>query len=67
MIVAKSRKCSTLYVAHAKIVKDVQAIESTEKVELWHKGLCHMSVKDMVELSERNVLSDMRNAHLTKE
>src|SRR6266487_6490033 len=43
MVVARGRKCSTLYVADAKIIKNVHAIKSTEKVELWHKRLCHMS------------------------
>jgi hypothetical protein len=66
MIVARSRKCFSLSVAHTKIVKDVHAVESTEKVELWHKRLCHMSENDMVELSKRSVLSDMRNPHLKK-
>ncbi|KAK2382823.1 putative mitochondrial protein [Trifolium repens] len=66
MVVARGMKCSTLYIEHAKIIKDVHVVESTEKVELWHKRLCHMSEKDMVELSKRSVLSDMRNPHLKK-
>jgi hypothetical protein len=49
MVVARGMKCSTLYIAHAKIIKDVNVVELAEKIELWHKRLCHMSEKDMVE------------------
>jgi len=66
MIVARGTKCSDLYLTHAKIIKDVHVVESAEKVELWHKRLCHMSEKDMVKLCKSNVLSDMSNPHLKK-
>ena len=66
MIVARGTKCSNLYLTHAKIIKDVHVVESAEKVELWHKRLCHMGEKDMVKLCKSNVLSDMSNPHLKK-
>ena len=51
---------------NAKIIKNVHVVESTEKVELWHKRLCHMSEKYMVKLCKRDVLYDIRNPHLKK-
>jgi len=63
MIVARGTKFSNLYLTHAKIIKDVHVVESVEKVELWHKRLCHMSEKDMVKLCKSNVLFDMSNPH----
>lgn len=66
MIVARGTKCSKLYLTHVKIIKEVHMVESTEKVELWHKRLCHMIEKDMVKLCKSNVLSDMSNPHLKK-
>jgi hypothetical protein len=44
----------------------VHTIESTEKVELWHKRLCHVCEKYMVELSKWSVFSNMKNLNLKK-
>jgi hypothetical protein len=44
----------------------VHTVESAEKVELWHKRLCHVSEKYMVELSKWSVFSNMKNLNLKK-
>lgn len=59
-------KLSNLYVAHAKMIKDVHVVLLVENVELWYKRLWHMSEKDMVELSKRNKLFNIKNQHLKK-
>src|ERR1044072_731703 len=50
MVVARGVRHSTLYVAQAKVVKDV--IHAVEPAELWHKRMCHMSEKGMAQLAK---------------
>ncbi|AES60430.1 hypothetical protein MTR_1g045590 [Medicago truncatula] len=38
-IVARGMKLSNLYVAHAKMIKDVHVVLLVENVELWYKRL----------------------------
>ena len=67
MVVARGTKYSTLYLAQAKVIKDViNAAEFVDGTNLWHKRLCHMSEKGMTVLAKKNLLSDVKNAHLQK-
>ena len=67
MVVGKGTKHSTLYITHAKIVKNiVHATEFVDGTDLWHKRLCHMSEKGMSALARKNVLSGVKKPHLQK-
>lgn len=66
MIVTRGTKSSTLYMTDAKIIENVHQVESTEKIELWHKKVYHMSEKNMVEISKRDVLFGIKNLYLKK-
>jgi len=62
MVMGKGTKHSTLYITHAKIVKDVvHTDEFVDGIDLWHKRLCHKFV-----LVRKNVLSNVGKTHLQK-
>ncbi|KAK0589658.1 hypothetical protein LWI29_016911 [Acer saccharum] len=67
MILARGKKCSTLYLLQAKLSKSsINAVEDENKVELWHKRLGHISEKGLTVLTKKNLLSDVKSTQLKK-
>lgn len=67
MIVARGKKCSSLYFMQAKVSDCIiNAVENEGTIELWHKRLSHMSEKGLMVLAKKNLLSGMKNAPLKK-
>ena len=61
MIVARARKINTLYLMHARICWEEVNVVGDNVGELWHKRLCHMSLKGMRRLTEANLIPEVKN------
>ena len=47
LIVARARKVNTLYLMNSRLSPEEMKVASDTAGELWHKRLCHMSMKGM--------------------
>ena len=56
LIVARTRKVNTLYLMNAWLCPEEVNVASDTAGELWHKRLCHMSVKGMKRLADDNLI-----------
>ena len=65
LIVAWVRKVNTLYLMNAWLYPDELNVASDTAGELWHKRLCHMSVKGMKRLADDNLIP-VKDVHLEK-
>ena len=65
LIVARARKVNTLYLVNARLCPEEVNIASDTAGELWHKRLCHMSVKGMKRLADDNLIP-VENVHLER-
>ncbi|GAA0173955.1 hypothetical protein LIER_27450 [Lithospermum erythrorhizon] len=54
-LIAKGAKNGTLYKCKFRILKNDTCTISTG-IDIWHKRLCHMSVKGLAILSKRNLI-----------
>ena len=63
LIVAWARKANMLYLMNARLCLEEVNVASNTAGELWHKRLCHMSVKGMKKLADVNLIS-VKNVHL---
>ena len=61
LIVARARKINTLYLMHARICWEEVNVVGDNVGELWHKRLCHMSLKGMRRLTEANLIPEVKN------
>ncbi|TXG57032.1 hypothetical protein EZV62_018345 [Acer yangbiense] len=67
MIVARGKKCSSLYFMQAKVSDCIiNIVDNESTTELWHRRLGHMSEKGLMVLAKKNLLSGMKNAPLKK-
>ncbi|TXG70578.1 hypothetical protein EZV62_005513 [Acer yangbiense] len=67
MIVARGKKCSSLYFMQAKVSDCIiNTVDNESTTELWHRRLGHMSEKGLMVLAKKNLLSGMKNAPLKK-
>ena len=67
LVVARGKKTSSLYVMKSTISKgSVNAVESKEASELWHRRLGHISEKGLNCLAKKDVLSGLKNAELER-
>ena len=55
----------TLYLMNARLCPEEVNIASDTAGELWHKRLCHMSVKGMKRLADDNPIP-VKNVHLER-
>ena len=65
LIVARARKVNTLYLMNARLCPKEMNVASDTAVELWHKRLCHMSVKGMKRLVDDNLIP-VKDVHLER-
>ena len=65
LIVARARKVNTLYLMNARLCPDEVNMASDTAGELWHKRLCHMSVKGMKRLADDNLIP-VKDVHLER-
>ena len=56
LIVARTRMVNTLYLMNARLCPKEVNVASDTTGELWHKRLCHMSVKGMKRLADDNLI-----------
>ena len=56
LIVARAQKVNTLYLMNARLCPEEVNVVSDTADELWHKRLCHMSVKGMKRLADDNLI-----------
>ena len=56
LIVARARKVNMLYLMNAQLCPEEVNVASDTTGELWHKRLCHMSVKRMKRLANDNLI-----------
>ena len=67
MVVARGKKCSTLYLLQARISSGlVNAMEDESTTILWHKKLAHMSEKGLAILTKKKLLHGMQSVHLKR-
>ncbi|RVW26208.1 Retrovirus-related Pol polyprotein from transposon TNT 1-94 [Vitis vinifera] len=67
MVVAKRKKCSSLYLMHARVIdSSINAVDDDSIVELWHNRLGHMSKKGLMILAKKNLLSGMKKGYLKR-
>ncbi|RVW84651.1 Retrovirus-related Pol polyprotein from transposon TNT 1-94 [Vitis vinifera] len=65
MVVAKGKKCSSLYLMQARVIdSNINAVDDDSTVELWHNRLGHMSEKGLMILAKKNLLSGMKKGSL---
>ena len=65
LIVARARKVNTLYLMNARLCPEELNVASDTTGELWHKRLCHMSVKGMKKLADENLIP-VKDVHLER-
>ena len=65
LTVALARKVNTLYLMIARLCPEEANLASDTDGELWHKRLCHMSVKGMKRFADDNLIL-VKNVHLEK-
>ena len=65
LIVARARKVNTLYLMNARLCPDEVNVAADTAGELWHKRLCHMSVKGMKRLADDNLIP-VKDVHLER-
>ena len=65
LIVARAWKVNTLYLMNARLCPEEVNVASDTTGELWHKRLCHMSVKGMRRLADDNLIP-VKNMHLER-
>ena len=63
-ILARARKINTLYLMHASICREDVNVATDNVGELWHKRLCHMSLKGMRTLANDNLIPEVKNVQL---
>ena len=52
MVVAKRKKCSSLYLMQARVIdSSFDAVDDDSTIELWHNRLGHMSEKGLMILA----------------
>ena len=67
MVVAKGKKCSSLYVMQARVIdSNINAVDDDSTVDLWHNRLYHMSEKGLMILAKKNLLSGMKKGSLKR-
>ena len=65
MVVARDKKCSSLYLLQASISSNlVNAVESNNMSELWHKRLSHISEKGLDCLAKKSLLEVLTDVKL---
>ena len=65
MVVAKGKKCSSLYLMQARVIdSSINAMGDDSTVELWHNRLGHMSEKGLMILAKKNLISGMKKGSL---
>ena len=65
LVVARGKKCSSLYLLQASISTNlVNAAESNNMSELWHKRLSHISEKGLDCLAKKSLLPGLKDAKL---
>ena len=65
LIVAWARKVNMLYLMNARLCREEVNVVSDTTSELWHKRLCHMSVKGMKKLADDNLIP-VKNVHVER-
>ena len=65
LIMPLARKVNTLYLMNARLCPEEVSVASDTAGELWHKRLCHMSVKGMKRLADDNLIP-VKNVHLER-
>ena len=65
LIVGPARKVNTMYLMNAWLCLEEVNVAFDTAGELWHKRLCHMSIKGMKRLVDDN-LSPMKIVHLER-
>ena len=67
MVVARGKKCETLYLMRANLVKDrINVVEDEDTIELWHQRLSHISEKGLAVLAKKGLLSGVKGTHLKR-
>ena len=56
LIVARARKVNTMYLMNVRLCPEEVNVASDTAGELWHKRLCHMSMKGMKRLADDNLI-----------
>ena len=62
---ARARKVNTLYLMNARLCPEEVNIASDTTGELWHKRLCHISMKGMKRLADNNLIP-VKDVHLQR-
>ena len=65
LILAQARKVNTLYLMNARLCLDEVNVASDTTGDLWHKTLCHMSLKGMKRLADDNLIP-VKDVHLER-
>ena len=65
LIVAQARKVNTLYLMNAQLCLEEVNVAADTAGELWHKRLCHMSVKGLKRLADDNLIP-VKDVHLER-
>ena len=65
LIVARAWKVNTLYLMSVRLCPEEVNVASDTAGELWHKRLCHMSVKGMTRLADDNLIP-VKNVHFER-
>ena len=63
LIVAWARNVNTLYLMNARLCPEEVNVAADTAGELWHKRLCHMSMKGMKRLVDDNLIP-VKDVHL---
>ena len=64
LIIAKGRKCNTLYLMPAKLSKGDLNLADDATIEMWHRRLGHMSEKGLQMLMKKQLLPDLKGTSL---
>ena len=65
LILDRARKVNTLYLINARLCPEEVNVAADTADELWHKRLCHMSVKGMKRLADNNLIP-VKDVHLER-